>query len=242
MKISSQKNQYILKKLQTFTLFQSIDFAILETMIPNFHYETCEKDRHPINSTATKDYFYIVISGRIKISRIDIHTGKELTLFLLASGDVFDIVCLLDGQHHDVLTTALDTVEVVYIPNEIILQWLDLHPEFNRSIYPYMGQQMRYLENLATNMTFHDTITRLSRLILHYAKAYEESVEYKVKLINDLSHEELANMIGTVRSVVSRHLSLLHKEKSLETSRKEIIIKDCQKLLKHAKKSQDCLK
>lgn len=238
MSIPLERIRYTINKLQSFQLFKHLDLTTLEEMIPSFHYRKKMRDSHPIDSIETENYFYIILSGRVKVSRIDIHTGKELTLFLLSSGDLFDIVSLLDGEQHEVLTTALDDVELIYTSTQTIRQWLDQHPTFNKTIYPYMGQQMRYLENLATNITFHDTITRLSRLILHYAKQYETSAEYHVKLINNLSHEELANMIGTVRSVVSRHLSRLHKEKTLEKSRKALIIKDYQKILEHAKKHQ----
>lgn len=238
MNIPIERIKQTLIRLHRFKLFHDLDLRTLEAMIPKFHYKRWEKNESAMDSGDTKEWFYIILSGRIKISRIDLQTGKELTLSLLAGGDVFDIVCLLDGRDHDVLATTLDDVEVIYTANETIRQWLNDHPEFNRAMYPYMGEQMRYLENLATNITFHDTITRLARLILHYAHRYEATAEYKVKLINDLSHEELANMIGTVRSVVSRHLSLLHKEKTLEKNRKEMIIQDCEKILEHAKKNQ----
>jgi len=84
------------------------------------------------------------------------------------------------------------------------------HPSFNRAFLPYLGKQIRSLEELAADLTLHDTITRLSRLILRHTD-YGNPLQ-KLKLINDLSHEELAHMIGSVRNVISRHMLKLKNE------------------------------
>ena len=49
---------------------------------------------------------------------------------------------------------------------------------------------------------------------------------------NDLSNQELASMIGSVRVVVNRHLTKLKKEGVLETSRKHMHVKNLHSLAK----------
>jgi len=47
-------------------------------------------------------YFFVVTAGKIKMTKMDIKSGKTLALFLNCKGDVFDILPLLDGREHDV--------------------------------------------------------------------------------------------------------------------------------------------
>lgn len=54
-----------------------------------------------------------------------------------------------------------------------------------------------------------------------------------LKLINNLSHEELASLIGTVRKLLNRNLQSLKKQGLIDVKRKEIFIKDSQNLLEH---------
>ena len=178
--------------------------------------------------------FYVIISGRMKVSQTNPDTGRELTIFLLAPGDVFDIICLLDDCEHHINVTALDDLDAISAPLHEVRGWIERHPEFNRTLLPYLGKQLRTLEELATDLTLHDTCTRLSKLILRNID-YQHT-HTKLKLINDLSQEELANMIGSVRAVINRHMLQLKKDGIIETNTRHIQIKDLHSLLKKVEK------
>ena len=77
-------------------LFADLDAPTVENMLLAFHRETWKKHAPAMSSAQTLEHFYLVIDGRLKISRINPDTGRELTIFLLGPGDVFDIICLLD--------------------------------------------------------------------------------------------------------------------------------------------------
>ena len=210
-------------------LFTDLDESTLENMLLVFHRETWKKNAPAMTSDQTLENFYLVISGRLKISRINAETGRELTIFLLGPGDVFDVICLLDYREHEVVATAIDNLEVLCAPLREARQWVRRHPEFNRTFLPYLGRQIRALEELASDLSLHDTVTRLSKLILRHVD--QENHHRDLRLINDLSHEELASMIGSVRVVVNRHLTRLKKEGLLEISRKHMYVKDLHSLL-----------
>ena len=209
-------------------LFADLDEPTVENMLLAFHRETWKKHAPAMSSAQTLAHFYLIIDGRLKISRINPDTGRELTIFLLGPGDVFDIICLLDHREHGVIATAIDDLEVLFAPLQKARQWIKKHPEFNRTLLPYLGQQIRGLEELASDLSLHDTATRLSKLILRHVDHEDHGQE--LKLINDLSNEELASMIGSVRVVVNRHLIKLKKEGVLETSRKHMHVKDLHSL------------
>lgn len=84
---------------------------------------------------------------------------------------------------------------------------------------------------MASDLSLYDTTTRLVKLI---AKNIEKQGDKQtLKLINNLSHEELASLIGTVRKVLNRNLQSLKKQGLIDVKRKEIFIKDSQNLLEH---------
>jgi len=87
----------------------------------------------------------------------------------------------------------------------------------NRTLLPYLGKQIRDLEELASDLSLHDTATRLAKLILRHLD-HESQQQQELKLINDLSNEELASMIGSVRVVVNRHLIKLKKSNGCNLS------------------------
>lgn len=175
--------------------------------------------------------FHFVISGRLKIYKIDERTGREFSLFILKKGDAFDILCLLDGGEHAVFYEALDRAVLLSTPMPVMQQWLKDHPEVNRNMLPYLSQRMRVLEEYASNITLIDISTRLAKLILSHVNKESRQLE----LINDLSNEELANLIGSTRAVVNRHLQDFKNEGILDLGRQKVEIKNIELLLEKAR-------
>ncbi len=184
--------------------------------------------------------FHIILSGRIEVIRSHPDTGRSITLWLLGPGDGFDIITLLDGEIHDVVPVVLDDIELLTVPLDTMRQWMIDHPDFNRCFLPYMGELMRRMEDLSSSLALHDTITRLASLILHYINFDGLSTvddRYPVALINDLTHDSLASMVGSVRTVVNRHLQHLKKEGVVEFHRGFLAVKNLEKLASHAGKT-----
>ena len=174
-------------------------------------------------------YFYIIISGTIKVYQLNLHNAKEQTIFVFSKGDMFDTIILLDKEPHDVMYEALEDCEVMQLPLEKVRGWIQNNPNFNQRFFPYLAAQMRHTEELATDLALHSTGERLIKLIL---QNLDTNQEHHFNLINNISHSEIAKLIGTVRHVVERHLHTLKKEGAIEqTQRKHIMIKDIQKLL-----------
>jgi CRP-like cAMP-binding protein len=174
-------------------------------------------------------YFYIILSGTIKTYQLNLHNAKEQTIFVFSKGDMFDTIVLLDNEPHDVMYEALEESEVMQLPIDKVREWIEYNPEFNQKFFPYLAAQMRHMEELSTDLALHSTGERLIKLILQNLNPHQE---HHFNLINNISHSEIANLIGTVRHVVERHLNTLKKEGAIEqTHRKHIKIKDIQKLL-----------
>ncbi len=175
-----------------------------------------------------QEEFFFVLEGRIKVSQINLSDAKEQTLKILTSGDMYDVVTLLDGKIHENILQALDDVRVIVFPITIVKKWMQEDPNFNKILFPYISQQLREMEELALDLSFYDTPSRLLKLINKNINPQNPS---KLNLIHNLPHEELASLIGTVRKVLNRHIQQLKKDGIIEVKRKNIEIKDTQKLL-----------
>ncbi|WP_169578114.1 Crp/Fnr family transcriptional regulator [Salinimicrobium xinjiangense] len=181
----------------------------------------------------TSNHFHFVISGRLKVYQIDQDSGREFTFFLLKKNDAFDTLCLLDGSEHNVYYEALDKVVLLSLPMEKMKNWVRAHPHINKNLLPYLSHQMRTLEEYASNITLIDISTRLARLILSNINSESRELE----LINDLSDEELAHLIGSTRAVVNRHLQQFKNDGIIYLGRKKLEIKDLNLLLDKANRN-----
>jgi len=215
-------------------LFCHIDGALLDDMLEKFQPETWACGR-TLPAEEVKDRFHVIVSGRLQVVKINQETGRMVTLFLLAPGDAFDLLQLLTGQPCEGILEARDNLDILSLPINAARQWIGEHPEFNRTFLPYLGHQMRALSQLAGDLALHDTETRLAHLIMRHLDKDERGMP-RLKLINDLSHEVLAEMIGSVRAVVNRQLQHWRKAEIITLDHGHIQINKLESLIERVKR------
>ncbi len=228
---STKKRFYYFQALQKNELLKGLNDTLLLRFLDDLEEEVMPKNTCSLGSLKTLRSFYFIVSGRLKAYQIEENNAREFTFFLLKEGDVFDILCLLDGCEHPIYYESLDRVVLLAIPMQRMQSWIKDHPEINRNLLPYLSKQVRVLEEYASNITLIPIATRLARLILKHFNRDSKELEF----INDLSHEEIANLIGSTRAVVNRHLQQFKNDGIITIGRQKVEIKDLNLLLDKAR-------
>ena len=220
--------------MQKSPVFEGINALIVQNIVSVMHHESWPKGYHFKNPDQIPHYFYLVLKGRLKVGRYCEKSGRELTLFLLGPGDEFDILSLIDGDplDQDLRVCALDKVELLSAPIAQWFDWFEEYPPLREAAARIALLRMSQLRDLASELAFNDTKTRLVHLLLRYF----DSSSYGLRLIDDLSQEELANMIGSVRPVVARLLGELRREGAVDTHGGRLHVADFEKLSELADK------
>lgn len=187
-----------------------------------------KKGENPLSCVNTLKYFYFVMSGKIKIYDIDLESSKEQILYMLVHGDMFDVVSLLDGKPNQYISEVLEDVHVIELPLEDVKEMILRDDKFRQYFYTYIASQLKSMEDLAVSLSFYDVYQRVLQLFTRFTEVIDGKP--KLKIINNLKHEDIASMVGSVRKVVNRSLQKLKKDGIIDISRKNIYIKNFQKL------------
>jgi len=209
--------------------FQNLNNSLQEKIDHQAKVVTLKKGDSIFTSGELEKYVYIVQKGKIKSYQLNLDTGKEQTLYIYKENHIFDTVTLLDGEIHEVCYDVLEETKLIMFPINFIRDLLYNVPEFSRKFYLYIAQQMRYLEESLTDISLYSTSERLIKLIV---EDYKPSNIFRFNILDGLSHTETANLIGTVRHVVERHLRDLRNENIIEVFNRKIRIIESEKLLK----------
>ncbi len=228
--------------LRNSELFGGVDEILLGKLIGECDPISWKKGE-TLSSDIARKYLYIILDGRLKLTQIDPHTGRSITLFLLSHGDVYDIFTFLDNHEHITFPVTLDAVHALRIPLTRAREWLCQYPEFNAQFLPYLGRMMRHLEAFSESMVFDDTMTRLAKLILKHTHPDQKDNHgnCSVQLIHNLSHESLAEMIGSVRAVVSTQIHKLKEQEIILSKRGHLAVKNLEALLKKSDLDEQCI-
>jgi len=218
-----------IKTLKSAILFDGLDDDMIDDILTYLSPMTLPK-KSIIHYTTLYKSLFIILSGRVKVSKINPDNGREYIISILTQGDVFDIVTLLTNEEQEINIEAIDEIQLLETPIETAKQWLNENPVFYKNFLPYIGKRMKSFENAGTNLALYDTKTRLAQLILDNAEITSECEEYAVNLISDLSHETLAQMIGSVRKIVNLNIQELKKDEIIRSSRGNLSVLNLDKL------------
>jgi CRP/FNR family transcriptional regulator len=232
MKCESPFAPRCLGVLKNSSLFCGLSDADLRAMLEMYGREVWPKGAQLPPGQSSR-YFNVIISGRVELTRINPESGRQVTLFMLGPGDGFDVITLLDQKEHEMHPVALEELEMLSAPIEKVRQWIRIHAGFNQAFLPYLGGKIRELEALSGDLALFDTMHRLAQLILHQATPnppMDATGRTLPPLINTLSDEAMARMIGSVRVVVNRHLQDFAARGLISKKRGRLVVRDLEKL------------
>jgi CRP/FNR family cyclic AMP-dependent transcriptional regulator len=179
---------------------------------------------------------FLVRRGLLKTSVVS-PGGQELTLRVYKAGDVLGELCLCTAERRE-QAAALEASDVVEIPIERFLARLHTDPvsalEFVTTVCERLGDAHERLRGLAVD----PVLVRLVRTLLSLSAELGGRTSGGIEIGHHLAQEELAQMVGARREVVSTLLNRLREKGLLTYSRGGLINIDHDRL-RHLEKWLD---
>ena len=166
---------------------------------------------------------YFVNGGRVKISKVT-RDGKELTLAYRGPGELFGEATLLGLGVREEMAEAAENSLLTEMSQETFERLLETHPLMGLRLARLLIQRRKDLENKIENLVFRDVSSKLAELLLRFAKEYGIEDARGIVLALRVTHQEMANLIGSTRETVSLTLSQLKRKGILRTEGRKIII------------------
>ncbi len=162
----------------------------------------------------------IVLEGSIKILRMD-NDDKELFLYYLQPGDTcaLSLTCCSASKPSEIKAIAEEDTTILGVPVQKHEEWLEESTQWKNFVSLTYQQRFQELLVALDAVAFKKMDERLLRYIIAKMKQ-AKSNELAV------THQSIANELGTSREVVSRLLKQLEKKKWIELGRNIIYVRD----------------
>lgn len=160
----------------------------------------------------------IVAKGSIKVIRTE-EDGREILLYYIKAGESC-IMSFLGGIHNEtskVKAEVEEDAEILFLPVEKVTLFIKEHPEWLNYIFRLYHKRFEELLEMVNDIAFKKMDERLLDL-LQKKQALTKNAQLQI------THEQLANELGTAREVVSRLLKQLEKEGVVQLGRNKIIL------------------
>jgi len=181
------------------------------------------KDEMVFNVGSSSDEVFILLQGRVKIFELSME-GKEVILWFCFPGELFGLSELFIGGGRQVNAQACSKVEILAVKIHDFERYLRQNSRLAISAIQVLGYRLRQLSNALLNLTSDDVTVRVLKLLMRLSSRYGKPCKKGVLLDIALTHQEMADMVGSSRQTVTTVLSSLRKKKIITMEQRFIFI------------------
>jgi CRP-like cAMP-binding protein len=211
--------------LKQIPLFSELNDRDLDKVIHLASRQKYHKDNMILIEEEVGSTMFIILSGKVKISRIS-DDGREVILSILSDGDFFGEMSLLDGHTRSANVTATDESELLVIRREEFLQMLKDYPQIAINLLKELAQRIRKSDEHIKSLSLQDATGRVATTLLRIAEDSGMFRKGQVEISELPLQQDLANMAGTSRETISRVIKSLTDDGFLKKHGGKIIILD----------------
>ncbi|MDO8706686.1 MAG: Crp/Fnr family transcriptional regulator [Sulfuricaulis sp.] len=167
------------------------------------------------------DSLYIILYGKVKVY-VSEKDGNEVILNIQGRGDFFGEMALLDDAPRSASVMTMEPTRLTIMTKAAFRECLAAHPDIAYALIRMLTQRVRALTENVRNLALLDVYGRVARTLLHLAAPSGDKLIVEQKL----THQEIANMVGASREMVSRILKDLANKGHITVERKRITINE----------------
>jgi CRP/FNR family transcriptional regulator, cyclic AMP receptor protein len=171
------------------------------------------------------DSVLLLTAGRVKIYHLT-PDGKQALLALIEPGELFGELAVLDGGRREEFAEAMEPSRLVAIPREVIQDLMETQHDVSLGVTKLLGLRRRRLERRLKSLLFRSNRERLVHLLVELLEQYGRPTPDGTLIGIRLSHQELANVIGSTRETVTVLLGELSLDRLLIVNKRKLYIPD----------------
>ena len=166
---------------------------------------------------------YCIKDGVCKLSKLSAN-GKDQIVKLVVKGELLGQRSLISDEAANLSATALNDMEVCFIPKHEIVGDLKKNTDFSYDVLQQMAQDLKDADDIIVNMAQKSVRQRLAETLIYIHDNFGVLPNGFLSVI--FSREDYASMVGTATESAIRVLSEFKKQGLISTEGKSIKIDD----------------
>jgi CRP/FNR family transcriptional regulator len=166
---------------------------------------------------------YVICSGRVKLSTTS-RDGKTLILRIAEPGEVLGLHATVSGKPYELTAETLQPCQLDFIRREDFLRFLQRHADACLNAAQHLSRNCQSAYEMIRSLGLsHSVSEKLARLLLEWSgdgDVTKEGIRIKISL----THEEIAQLIGTSRETVTRTLGEFRQKRLAQLRGSTLVI------------------
>lgn len=211
----------VVEYLKSLFLFEGVDDGLLQQFAQKTIVRQYRKNAIIINQDDETDSIYFILKGKVRVYRDD-ERGQEITLNTLSEGQYFGEFALLSSAPRVAHVAALEDTIAFTATKKVFMGFFGDSASVAWKVSEVLANKIRASTLNVSNLALLDVYNRVSKTLLRHAKNIDGQL-----MVEGLTHQDIANMIGASREMVSRIMKDMRTGDYLKSEgRKIILLKD----------------
>jgi CRP/FNR family transcriptional regulator len=170
---------------------------------------------------------FVLCSGKVKLSTTS-REGKVLILKMAGPGEALGLSAVISGTCYELTAETSGPCQVNFIEREALMKMLQKHGELGlHSAEALSGEFQSAYRDIHDLVLARSSAGKLAKLLLSWTTGREkENGACEIRIRSSLTHEEMAQMIGSSRETVTRLLSELKKKEFIRLEGSTLVIRN----------------
>lgn len=168
---------------------------------------------------------YFINGGRVKCSKVT-RDGKELTLAYRGAGEMFGELAILGPSPREEMAEAMKNAIITEVPIERFQELLMSDAQLAFRFACLIGERRKQVETKLEHLVFRDVQAKLAALLLELGEEYGVETDEGLQIGLKITHQEMANLIGSTRETISLTLAQFRKQGLLELNGRTVVLLD----------------
>jgi CRP/FNR family cyclic AMP-dependent transcriptional regulator len=223
MQDSPSRKKEALESLRAIPLFSRVRDADLEDVASHLIERRFPKHSTVVEEGMTGDYMYVIREGRVKVTKAS-DDGREKIMGFLDKGSFFGDMALLTGELRSASVKTLEPSRLLALSRRDFIELIRQSPDLALSVIEELTNRLRETNEQASTLSFLGVKDRTRSLFERIAEPDGSSGNRRIT--QALTHQQIADMIGTSRETVTRAVKQLKDEGWLGQAGKRYVIPD----------------
>ena len=173
----------------------------------------------------SSDKVFLLNKGLVKVT---VHAEKkDIIKYVIRSGSLFGESYLTgDKERRDFAYVMDEQAEIVELDAQILLNIMRRNFAFAQSLLHFLGERLRYTENQLENVVLKDSKSRIVEFLHRMGLEHGKQIGFETLVKHNMTHQDIADLTGTSRQMVTAVLNQLKRSNVLYFNRKKILFRD----------------
>jgi CRP/FNR family transcriptional regulator len=169
----------------------------------------------------------VLCSGKVKLSTTS-RDGKVLILKMAEPGEALGLSAVISATPYEVTAETAGPCQVNFIDRESLMKLLDKYGELGLHSAQALSREFQSAyRDMHELVLARSSAGKLARLLLSWSGGHErETGATEIRIRSSMTHEEIAQMIGSSRETVTRLLSELKKRELIRLEGSTLVIRN----------------